>query len=232
MAERFKLTDMVGDIVAAYPGAANLFLEKKVDFCCGGARSLEAAARESRHSGEELLMELNRLYEEFAVKNEVFTDWVQEKPAKLADYILNKHHSYLHQELPDLGDLVLTILNVHGMSHPELFKVHRLFNALKTELEEHLIREEQILFPAIEAYEYDDGSEGKAAIAALIAELEAEHTGAGDIIKELREVTNHYSVPRDACRTYAATYKKLMEMEADLFQHIHLENNILFRKFH
>ena len=61
MAERFKLTDMVGDIVAAYPGAANLFLEKKVDFCCGGARSLEAAARESRHSGEELLMELNRL---------------------------------------------------------------------------------------------------------------------------------------------------------------------------
>ena len=58
--------------------------------------------------------------------------------------------------------------------------------------------------------------------------LEQEHEAAGSILKELRKVTNDYTLPEGACTTYTLTYLKLDELETDLFQHIHLENNILF----
>jgi regulator of cell morphogenesis and NO signaling len=62
-------------------------------------------------------------------------------------------------------------------------------------------------------------------------ETEDEHEAAGDILKELRKVTKDYSVPKDGCDTYFKTFDKLQQLEADLFEHIHLENNILFRRF-
>jgi regulator of cell morphogenesis and NO signaling len=81
----------------------------------------------------------------------------------------------------------------------------------------------------ISEYETNKTEATKEKLMDSLEELEGEHTGAGDIIKELREVTNHYIVPKGACRTYELTYRKLQELEEDIFQHIHLENNILFK---
>lgn len=229
MNKKFNQTDKIGDIVTIYPGASNLFLEYRIDFCCGGNRPLIDAIKEKELDENEILSLLNERYIEFQEKNEQFTDWAKEDPSKLIDYIVGKHHSYLNQEMPIIGELVLKILKVHGGNHEELFKVHKLFNNLKIELEEHLVKEEHIVFPAIKQYETDKSESNKERIISLIKELESEHTGAGDIIKELREVANHYVPPIDACRTYQLTYKKLREFEEDLFQHIHLENNILFK---
>lgn len=229
MIKNFKVLDKIGDIVVAFPGASNIFLNKKIDFCCGGSRELSVAIKEQKLDENKIIEELNEKYKEFQENNEVFTDWVLEAPSKLIDYIVGKHHVYLNEELPRIGELTLKILKVHGENHEELFKVHKLFNSLKTELEEHLIKEEELVFPLIKKYEVSKNKDDRQKAMKKINELEDEHVGAGDIIKELREVTDHYSVPLDACRTYALAYEKLKEMEVDIFHHIHLENNILFK---
>jgi regulator of cell morphogenesis and NO signaling len=57
-----------------------------------------------------------------------------------------------------------------------------------------------------------------------------EHDAAGDVLRELRKVTNDYAVPTDVCISYKTLYETLEALEQDLHQHIHLENNILFPK--
>lgn len=229
MINNFKVSDKIGDIVTIFPGASDLFLEYRIDFCCGGNRPLTEAIKEQNLNENKILALLNEKYKEFQEKNEEFTDWAKEKPSKLVDYIVGKHHAYLKEELPKISELVFKILRVHGKSHEELFKVHKLFNTLRTELEGHLVKEEELVFPIIKEYELEKSNHIKERVINLLNELDKEHTGAGDIIKELREVTEHYTAPKDACRTFELTYRKLRELEEDTFQHIHLENNILFK---
>lgn len=229
MASNFKASDKIGDIVTVFPGASNLFLEYRIDFCCGGNRPLKEAIKEQKLDENKILTLLNERYKEFQEKNEEFTDWAKEKPSKLVDYIEGTHHAYLKEELPRISELAFKILKVHGKNHEELFKVHKLINTLRTELEEHLVKEEELLFPLIKEYEVEKTNHSRERVLNLLNELEKEHTGAGDIIKELREVTEHYIAPKDACRTFELTYRKLGELEQNTFQHIHLENNILFK---
>lgn len=229
MINDFKASDKIGDIVTTFPGASNLFLEYRIDFCCGGNRPLSEAIREQKLDENKVVTLLNEKYKEFRENNIKFTDWAKEEPSSLIDYVINNHHAFLNRELPAISELSLKILTVHGKKHPELFKVHKLFNTLRIELEEHLLKEEQLVFPMIKEYEASKTASGRQNIIDLINELENEHEGAGDIIKELRKVTNHYVVPKDGCKTFELTYKKLMELEKDTFEHIHLENNILFK---
>jgi regulator of cell morphogenesis and NO signaling len=123
--------------------------------------------------------------------------------------------------LPQISELFGSVLKAHGRNHPELFKVHGLFGALRTDLEQHLIKEETTLFPAL--------SEGNHGVSDLAREIKDEHENAGKILKELRGITNNYTVPPDGCPTFKRLYRSLEEMESDLFLHIHLENNILLR---
>jgi regulator of cell morphogenesis and NO signaling len=229
MIKNFIASDKLGDIVSGFPGASNLFMDYRIDFCCGGNRPLTEAINEKDLDESIILNQLNERYKKFQENNEKFMDWAKESPGKLVDYIISTHHEFLKEELPRTSELVFKILKVHGVKHEELFNIHRLFNTLRTELEEHLVKEEELVFPLIKKYDIEKNDENKEKIMKLINALESEHTGAGDIIKELREVANHYNVPKDTCRTFELTYKKLSEIEADIFQHIHLENNILFK---
>lgn len=225
----FTSNQKIGDIVAKFPNASEVFKEYKIDFCCGGDRPLKAAIKEQGLNEQEVLNKINTLYEDFKNKNNLEEkNWVEAPFDQLVDHILNVHHAYLHENLPKIGELTAKILRVHGNSHPELFKVHKLFNSIKTELEAHLIKEETIQYPAIKEYEKTKTIADLDNAIKIIKELEEEHTGAGDILKELREVTDDYAVPDDGCPTFKLTYDKLQELESDLFQHIHLENNILF----
>lgn len=231
MGNKFKLQDAIGQIVAAFPGASEIFYKYNVDFCCGGDRPLSEAISTQNLDGSKIIEELNSKYQGFEKSNEEFTDWAKESPSKLVNYVVNTHHGYLNTQMPKLSELVLKILRVHGTNHEELFRVHKLFNNLRTELEGHLIKEENILFPLIIKYEEGKDENVRSSALKLIDEIEEEHTGAGDIIKELREITNHYNMPIDGCATFELVYKKLRELEIDLFEHIHLENNILFNNF-
>ena len=224
---RFNSTQKIGEIVNAFPKAADIFKDYKIDFCCGGHRPLSEAIEEQKVNEAELIEKLNSVYEsyEIGLKDKNFAE---AETDEIIEQILNKHHAYLWSELPNIGKLSTTILRVHGSHHPELSKVHRLFNTLKMELEDHLTKEETIQYPAIKKYEESKSLDDLYKAVDIIDDLETEHTGAGDILKELRVVTNDYSIPEDVCQTFELTYKKLQELEEDLFQHIHLENNILF----
>lgn len=225
---KFNKSSKIGEIVALFPKAADLFMEYKIDFCCGGNRPLSEAVEDSRVDVDKVVEELNKLYEDFKNESSKDRDWNKAPLDELVEHIINTHHGYLWDELPRLSQLSTTILKVHGEHHPELFKVHRLFSSLKAELEEHLTKEEALQYPAIREYVKTKSQEDLKKAIDIIDELEEEHSNAGDILKELRIVTKDYEIPDDVCPTFELVYQKLQEVEKDLFQHIHLENNILF----
>lgn len=218
----FSKEDLIGDVVASYKDASKIFMKYKIDFCCGGNRPLEEGIKEKNLDVDAIVLELNNSYQEVKEKLNEDVEWTKVNKGDLAEYIENRHHSFLREELPVAEALVLKILEVHGQHHPELFIVHRLFNNLKIELEEHLLKEEWFLFPLFRSGKEEEARE-------LIEELEEEHTGAGDILKELQVITSDYTPPADGCNTYFLAYRKLEEIQNDIFEHIHLENNILFK---
>lgn len=230
MNKRFVETQSIGEIVAKFPGASDVFLKYNIDFCCGGNRPLIQAIEEQKLDKVEVLEVLNNKYEEILSNSIEQKEWTKESWSGLIDYIVNTHHLYLKEELPKINDLLLKVLRAHGENHGKLLsEVHKLFSSLKTELEQHLIKEETIIFPIIKEYEKSKDEVLREKALRVIEELEGEHEGAGDILKTLRRITEDYKLPEDGCRTFALTYQKLDELEKDLFQHIHLENNILFK---
>lgn len=228
---QFNATQKIGEIVTRFPKAADIFKDYRIDFCCGGDRILKDVLREEELEEAIVLDRINALYEELKDVSSSDQDWTQESSSLLIDHVVNTHHAYLHVELPRISELSTKILRVHGAHHPELGTVHRLFHHLKMELEQHLIKEEEMEFPLIKEYEKNPSPEARQKIFNVIRELETEHEGAGDLLKELRKVTDDFKVPEDACNSYRITYEKLEELENDLFQHVHLENNILFPRF-
>ncbi len=215
----------IGAIVAELPKASELFGRVGIDFCCGGHRSLAEIIQQQGLDPEMIYQELQNLKEEReqGYAGNQFTDM---SVAVLTDYIEDTHHSYLREALPDIADLLATILRVHGMKHKELFEIYKLFGTLKTDLEQHLLKEEAMLFPTME-----EGEGREEQIKELATEIINEHEGAGVLLARLRVLTKDYSIPSDTCGTFAKTYKMLEELEQDLHQHIHLENNILLKDY-
>ncbi|MDR9792310.1 iron-sulfur cluster repair di-iron protein [Aeribacillus sp. FSL K6-2848] len=222
----FTENTTVGEIVAMLPKASDVFKKNKIDFCCGGDRSLKEAADKRGVAIEELMSQLQDLYAAIDEKTE--KNWLTATYSELIDHIINKHHRYLLEELPNLSPYVTKVMRVHGGNHPHLIKVHKLFNELKTELEQHLWKEESEVFPLISQFEKQPTSENEQKMKKMIADLTNEHDKTGDIIKEIRRITNDYTLPNGACRTYQLVYNRLEALESDLFEHIHLENNVLF----
>ncbi|HCX64675.1 MAG TPA: iron-sulfur cluster repair di-iron protein [Eubacteriaceae bacterium] len=210
----------LGEIVTHFPKAAEIFKAHRIDFCCGGDRTLAQAAKEDEVNEKTLLNTLNEQKEKLTETASV--QYVDMDNGQLIDHIVNTHHSYLNRELPVISALSQKVLKAHGENHPELFDVFKDFHALKSELEQHLIKEEVPLFPAMLKADND---------ADLQTEIEDEHEGAGDLLKKLRQENQDFTVPKDACESYSLLYKKLEELESDVFQHVHLENNILFQRF-
>lgn len=228
MEHTFTETAIISDIVTKFPKASDFFKSYRIDFCCGGNRPLIDAINERNLSAEEVLTKLNTLYHETKLLNESEIDWKSASYSELIDHIVNKHHRYLNEELPQLSPYVTKVLRVHGAGQPHLAQIHKLFHELKMELEQHLIKEETEDFPLILAIEQKPTEENYIKLRKVVDELENEHNRAGNIIKELRKVTNDFTPPAGACGTYRLVYQRLEALESDLFQHIHLENNILF----
>jgi regulator of cell morphogenesis and NO signaling len=152
---------------------------------------------------------------------------------QLADYIVTKHHAYVKAEMPQIFSYLQKVATKHGDRHPEMRKVFELFSVIKNEMEEHMDKEELILFPRIEVAEEGALAEKTANMNVFyiqhpIQMMEAEHEKAGQLMTEIRELTGNYTPPNDACTTYRLSFAELRAFESDLHQHVHLENNILF----
>lgn len=213
-------TVTVGEIAAAEPVSIKIFKELGIDFCCDGKVRLPVALRWKEISPEQFAQRLEALKaEEHGAEAVNFLDMA---PAALAEYIVAAHHAYLKRILPETYALFLKVLRVHGANHPELYEVFKLFGALKTDLDQHLIREEEILFPKL-------ADRGGAELDSLAAEILEEHENVGALLDKIRATNRDYALPPDVCRSYTNLYQTMREIEDDIHQHIHLENNILLK---
>lgn len=216
----------VGKVVTLLPESKGIFKKVGIDFCCGGHKPLIIAIEEGNLDADFIYSQLETVYQ---VKSEearsVINNVAEEDPNGLTVLIEHKHHGYLREVLPLGLELLSTLVRVHGSQHRELFQIYQLFGRLKTDLEQHLLKEEMFLFP--ELVKGDDQNR----IIELSHEIIDEHEEAGEILKSLREITNDYTVPSDGCETYHKAFSLLEDIETDLHDHIHLENNILLKEY-
>jgi regulator of cell morphogenesis and NO signaling len=218
------------EVVKIFPKASDFFKNYRIDFCCGGDKPLFQVFEKKNLDGETVLAELNSLYEEWTKEDHEVIDWDSVPLSELIDHIVHTHHAYLEKELDPLGQFVTKIFRVHGAKHPHLKELHRLYHEFKLEMEEHSLKEEQEVFPLIKEYENNPSNELLKRIQIANGDLEEEHDAVGDILKRMREITNDFTPPADACNSYRITYARLLDLEADTFQHVHLENNVLFKR--
>jgi regulator of cell morphogenesis and NO signaling len=223
----------VGEIAAATPAAVSVFEKYRIDYCCGGHRPLAQACQERDVSAAAVLAEV----EERTHRAAPDRDWTGASLTELIGHIVGTHHRYLNAELPVLEARLAKVLDAHGAKHSAaLGPLQSVFTSLKGELEMHLRKEEAILFPAIEELDAarEDGRTPEplpfGTVRNPIRMMELEHDGAGQALAAMRQITQGFTPPDDACVTFRALYTGLEELEGDLHVHIHLENNILFPK--
>lgn len=213
-------SENLGVIVARYPLAHRVFMKYNIDFCCGGKRSLEDAVSDKPVSAEAILEEIQNSASND--KNEV--NWDEKSPAELIDHIIEDYHKPLLVSLKNLDTLSEKVLKAHFESHGAMLsQLREVILAFRTELLNHMQKEEQILFPMIlKGLGQNAGSP--------IRVMEHEHEEAAVKLSQIRELTGDFTVPDDACETFKALWKELEIVDRELRIHIHLENNILFPK--
>lgn len=222
----------IAQCVANNYQTATVFKKHKIDFCCGGKISISEACQKNKVDEEPLLQELNEVTQQKSQEDAAETYELD----KLAKYIVEKHHTYVRQRIPEIEPFLDKVVRVHGEKHPELKKVQENFQAVKEELLNHMQKEEKVLFPYIEQMMEAKKNNAQleppffGTIKNPINMMEMEHESAGNAFKEIREITNDLTPPDSACNTYRVTFSLLDEFENDLHRHIHLENNVLFPK--
>ncbi|GAB2549999.1 iron-sulfur cluster repair di-iron protein [Rufibacter soli] len=225
--------ESIGELVAKDFRKAQVFKKYGIDFCCGGKKSVAQVCEEKGIDPDVVERELEALPDTSAVAETDFQSW---DLSFLADYIVNIHHKYVREAIPALYEYTTKIARVHGSRHPELLEVAKHFTNVANELEAHMPKEERVLFPFIkqlnEAKQKGEKLDKPAfgSIQSPINMMEMEHEAAGGELEAIREKTNNFTLPDDACATYQVAFAKLQEFEEDLHRHIHLENNILFPK--
>lgn len=224
-----KAEETIGEIAAKDMRKAGVFKKLGIDFCCGGKKTLKEAVAEMGLTEEQVKAELDR--SEAAGSGQAVHDFDSWELGFLADYIYNVHHKYVRESGPIIEQLAEKVASRHGAVHPELFGLAEGLKRLMAEMYSHLQKEERVLFPAIKSLEgYGEKGQATIGIEGPVHLMETEHHSAGDELRELRKLTRDYELPADACNSYTYLFDKIKEFENDLFQHIHLENNILFPK--
>ena len=206
----------VGDVAAQLAGATAVFRRYKIDFCCGGDVSLAEAARKCGADAGAIAAELAAL--------DASPPDAPQETAALVGHIIARYHDTHRRELPELVKLARRVEAVHR-GHPEApAGLADLLSTADDELGQHMAKEEQVLFPAMQ-----EGYQGS--LDMPIRVMRHDHDQHALIIRTLQEVTNGYRPPEDACRSWRALYTGIEKLVTDLTEHIHLENNILFPRF-
>ena len=221
----------VREIAVEHPNATRVFEKLGIDYCCGGGKSLADACSAARLSSEEVIRTLET---ELTPQAGATSGWSQGQLAELAQHIVAKHHNYCRNELPRLDQLMAKVASVHGQRHPELLSIQKDLRELGQELMTHMMKEEHILFPYIAEMEATVNSGRRlrppmfGTVRNPVQMMIMEHDSAGDALQRMRQASGDFTAPADACISFQTLYRALLEFEADLHQHIHLENNILF----
>ncbi|MEP1095572.1 MAG: iron-sulfur cluster repair di-iron protein [Cyclobacteriaceae bacterium] len=222
----------VAEIVSDNFRTAEVFKKYGIDFCCGGQVNVSEISHKRGVDISSLKSDLIEILED-EVNIHDYNHWTLDF---LVDYVINVHHSYVHESIPLIKEYLQKVAKVHGHGHKEVLEIQTFFQMVAEELLLHMQKEEKILFPFIkkitEAKKKGKTIEGSilSSIEGPIEMMELEHENAGNIFRTISSLSDKYTPPSDACSTYNVLYAKLQEFEADLHKHIHLENNIIFPK--
>jgi len=221
----------IKDIALSNAAARKILEEAGLDYCCGGGKSLQEACLHAAVPVEEIL---TRLRENSKDVDPDEASWTSAPLSDLTRHIRDRHHRYVRESIARIQPLLNKVEAKHGKSHSEIADIRRLFAEVAREMIMHMQKEEQILFPYIEVLEKATNSHGSVeppffqTVGNPIHAMMKEHDAAGELVKQIRKASLEYRTPADACTSYKALYQDLREFEADLYQHVHLENNILF----
>jgi regulator of cell morphogenesis and NO signaling len=213
--------------------AASVFHRYGIDFCCGGGRTLTEACRAKNVEESAVLREISRACDGEMPRAPRYAEWEADD---LARYIVNEHHGYCRTVLPVIAAHTRKLAATHGPANPELVEIAEIFARVKAEMDTHMVKEEQILFPYISqlASSHRLGLRPAPApfgdVSTPIAMMEDDHAQAGAAMARIRELARDYAVPEHGCTTWRVTLQELEAFEQDLHTHVHLENNVLFPK--
>jgi len=225
-----KLSDSVGSWVTEHPATSRVFEQHRIDYCCGGGRPLEEACRTKKVDAQAVLEELQEVISRSSTEDAAEDNFTSQSLTKMCDSIVATHHEYLKRELPRLTQIVDKVVRVHGDHYSWLFQLGTSFQHLRDELNPHMFKEEQILFPAIRTIEQSQTvpSFPFGSVDNPIHMMEHEHDVAGQALREIREASSDFTLPEGGCNTFRAMLDGLHDLERDLHRHIHKENNVLF----
>lgn len=212
----------VGQLVVEQPSRSRVFERWGIDYCCGGKRVLSDACVAKKVDPDAILRDLEAS-DSRAEPPEV--NWAVEPLARLCDHIVLTHHQYLWENLPRLSALTEKVADRHGAKDPRLVELHILFESFRVEMEGHMDKEERLLFPAICSLRDGPSIDG---LQGTIHAMLEDHDSAGEDLARMRLLTDGFTPSPTACNTHRAMLHALSELEADLHQHVHKENNILF----
>lgn len=223
----------VAEIALQQPEAAAVFEKLGIDYCCNGRKSLAAACEAAGIDVNEVTHQLSSdVCMEHPDSHPI--DWSRQALPALIRHIVEKHHTYCRRESARLAPLLEKVISKHGERHPELGQIKNELATLGNELSMHMMKEERMLFPCIAGLE-ESAANGSPLPRAPFGSIQNpvrmmihEHDAAGHLVKEIRRLTNDFTAPGDACTSFRALYQGFEAFEADLHQHIHLENNLLF----
>lgn len=227
-------TKTVREIALELPVTTRVFEQYKIDYCCGGRKPFLEACRNVGAEPDAVLQEIDQVLKT-ETNNEL--DWLKTANiGELADYIVDKHHTFTKYELENLPALMEKVARVHGERHPELIELKSQLEELCNDLHPHLQKEDLILFPYIRNLDPNYPSQQNFSLPCFgsvqnpVRMMMMEHDLAGELLKKMRETSKDYTLPEGACLSYSALFNRLEALEKDLHQHIHLENNLLFPK--
>jgi regulator of cell morphogenesis and NO signaling len=224
---------LVSEVVKLNFKTATIFQANNIDYCCGGDKPISDACKEAGVRADKLIKQL----ETVVAQKDPDSEYINNLSLKeLTEYIVKRHHAYVHESIPILKKNLEKICEVHGEHHPELFAIKNLFYDSAGVLIMHMQKEELMLFPYIQWLESVNGHNAPlpnspfGSVSNPIQMMMIEHQAEGERFDQISKLSKNYQPPEDACSTYVVTLKQLMDFENDLHRHIHLENNILFPK--
>lgn len=222
---RIDPTMTLGALVNSHPELTRELERRGLDYCCGGEQTLADACASKGLDSTITASELAAV-----ATSEVVAAWTTMDAIELVEHLVSTHHHYLWTEMPRLSALLTKIVSVHDERHPELRSIAACFEKVRADLEPHLTKEEQVLFPMIRelAKAQSAPSFHCGSLRNPISVMLREHDAVGELLVQLRELTDGYRLPADGCASYEACFSGLAELEADTHLHIHKENNLLF----
>lgn len=224
----------IGELVKKDFRKAEVFKKYGLDFCCGGKKTLSKSCDEKGIDIVEVVRELKEIdAADIKLGSQDYNSWEIDF---LVDYIVNTHHKYVTQANNVIFEYTQKVARVHGERHPEVVEIAEIFMEIMNELNCHMMKEENILFPYIRNLAISKrvgkgvAAAGFGSVQNPIHMMEHEHETVGEMFEKIKILSDNYTPPSNACTTYRLSYAKLKEYYDDLVQHIHLENNILFPK--